>query len=352
MKKTALFELHQGLGASFTDFGGWEMPVRYASDLAEHKAVRESAGVFDISHMAEISVRGAAAKQFLDSVLVNRPSEISIGRAKYSLLLNPAGGIIDDLIIYRLDQNEFLIVANASNRDSVATALLAQTNNFDVVVTDESDDWAMIALQGPEAAGVLAEHTDMDLKALGYYSISKARVLGIDALIARTGYTGEDGFEIYLATAAASKLFSSLLENPLVSPCGLASRDSLRLEAGMPLYGNELDADTSPLDAGFHKVVSNPGDFAGKDAITQTKQLIGLVGEGKRAARHGYGIWRDGVQLGEITSGILSPTLGYPIAMGYVKDLDIAPGEKLSVDIRGTEVEFSVVKLPFYKRTK
>lgn len=352
MKKTALFELHQGLGASFTDFGGWEMPVRYASDLAEHKAVRESAGLFDISHMAEISVKGAQAPQFLDSVLVNQCSVMANGKAKYSLLLNPAGGIIDDLIVYRLDEHEFLIVANASNRDSVATALIAQTNNFDVVVTDESDDWAMIALQGPKAAEVLGGHIDTDLAAVGYYSIAKAKILGIDALIARTGYTGEDGFEIYIATDFASKVFSALLENPLVSPCGLASRDSLRLEAGMPLYGNELDAKTSPLDAGFHKVVSNPGDFAGKESITQTKQLIGLVGAGKRAARHGYGISRDGVLLGEITSGILSPTLGYPIAMGYVKDLDISVGEKLSVDIRGTEVEFSVVKLPFYKRVK
>lgn len=352
MKKTALFDIHQKLGASFTDFGGWEMPVRYGSDLAEHKAVRESAGVFDISHMAEITVSGIDAANFLDSVLVNQASKIETFRAKYSLLLNEQGGIIDDLIVYRLKDEKFLVVANASNRDQVATALIAQTSGFDVAVVDESDDWAMIALQGPESAKVLSEFTTEDLKDLGYYAITEANVEGTEALIARTGYTGEDGFEIYIPTDSATKLFEALANHQLVTPCGLAARDSLRLEAGMPLYGNELDAETSPLDAGFERVVSNPGSFTGSEAMTKTKKLVGLQGAGKRAARHGYQIMKNGIAIGEITSGILSPTLGYPIAMGYVNDLDIEIGEKLMVDIRGTEVEFSVVKLPFYKRAK
>mgnify|MGYP000108266803 CR=1 FL=1 len=348
MKKTVLHQTHQQLGASFTDFGGWEMPVRYGSDLAEHEAVRNSAGLFDISHMGEIVVIGPEAAAFLDSKLINAASKITPGRAKYSMLLNSQGGIIDDLIVYRLADEEFLIVANASNKDAVFADL--KDPQFDCSVEDQSDQWSMIALQGPKSLEVLNDFTTEPIT-IGYYSIGRYAMGSVQVLIARTGYTGEDGFEIYCQNSDAEAVWQSLVDRQEVTPCGLASRDSLRLEAGMPLYGHELNAETQPAEAGLGKVVSNPGSFQGKDSMQEpSKKLIGLAGEGKRAARQGYKVFQNGKEVGEITSGILSPTLGYPIAMAFISNLESKPGEKFSVDIRGTELEFSEVELPFYKR--
>jgi aminomethyltransferase len=340
------------------------MPVRYSSDLAEHEAVRTKAGLFDISHMGEIFVEGNDAASFLDFALVGAASEIAVGRAKYSLICNEAGGIIDDLIVYRLTETSYLVVANAGNKDVVFGAFKKRVAGFDAEVRDESDAWVLLAIQGPKSVEILGAITSAPLSDLKYYAISEAEIATVDCLLARTGYTGEDGFEIYIPVAESEKVLDELMAAGSkfeLMPTGLACRDTLRLEAGMPLYGHEMNEDVNPYQAGFGKVVrlDKPSDFVGKAALTElskskpTKVLVGLTGEGKRAARADYEIFVDGnsASVGTVTSGALSPTLGYPIAMGYL-EADIAEvGAKVSVDVRGTMLQFEVVKLPFYKRS-
>ena len=363
MKSIPLRRKHADLGASFTDFGGWEMPVRYSSDLAEHNAVRTAAGLFDISHMGEIFVYGKDAASFLDYALVGAASEIAVGKAKYSLMCNEAGGIIDDLIVYRLAETKYLVVANASNKDVVFDAFQKRVAGFGADVRDESDAWVLLAIQGPKSVEILRKITSAPLSDLKYYAILEAKIADVDCLLARTGYTGEDGFEIYIPVAAAEKLFDALMDAGSkfdLMPTGLACRDTLRLEAGMPLYGHEMNEDVNPYQAGFGKVVrlDKPGDFVGKAALEKlseskpTKVLVGLTGEGKRAARADYEIFTEGSEaaVGVITSGALSPTLGFPVAMGYLKADLAAAGSKVSVDVRGTRHSFQVVNLPFYKR--
>ncbi len=365
MKSIPLKSKHEALGASFTDFGGWEMPVRYTSDLAEHHAVRTAAGLFDISHMAEIFVEGKQAASYLDYALVGAASEIAIGRAKYSLICNEAGGIIDDLIVYRLGQNAYLVVANASNRDAVVAAMQGRTAGFDAEVKDESDAWALLAIQGPNSVSILSTLTTDALEDLKYYAISESEISGVKCLLARTGYTGEDGFEIYIPVESAGHVFDELVSAGSAQgmlPTGLACRDTLRLEAGMPLYGHEMDIDVNPYQAGFGKVVrlDKPGDFVGKAALTKlsqtppTKMLVGIAGEGKRAARADYEVFVEGSAspIGVVTSGALSPTLGFPVAMAYVGADFAQIDTPISVDIRGAATPFTVVKLPFYKRPK
>lgn len=362
MPQTPLHAEHARLGASFTDFGGWDMPVRYSSDLAEHEAVRTNAGLFDISHMAEIFIEGVGASAFLDYSLVGQASLIENGKAKYSLICNNDGGIIDDLIVYRIEDESFLVIANAGNRDAVVSAL---TNRAAAVgfngVTDKSDAYALLAIQGPNATKILQGITDTDLSTLPYYSIGEGKVAGVNAYLCRTGYTGEDGFEVLFSSQEAAKVFNALIEAGTV-PCGLASRDTLRLEAGMPLYGHELNLDVNPYEAGFARVVRLERDnFVGRNALLElstkspSRKLVGLVGEGKRAARADYPLYADAdstVQIGIITSGALSPTLGYPVAMGYLETDFSELGNSVSVDIRGTRLPMTTVKLPFYKRSK
>ncbi|WP_022886727.1 glycine cleavage system aminomethyltransferase GcvT [Glaciibacter superstes] len=365
-----LHQTHVDAGASFTDFAGWQMPVRYSSDLAEHHAVRTAAGLFDLSHMAEIVVSGPDAGAFLDYALAGKISTIDLWQAKYSLLLNEAGGIIDDLVVYRLRESEFLVVANAGNRFAAADALTNRAARFDVTVDDQSDDYALIAVQGP-AARAIAQATSgitdlgSPLDELKYYRATDAVFNGVPLLIARTGYTGEDGFELYLGTDAATALWNALTTagaaHDLV-PAGLASRDTLRLEAGMPLYGHELNATLFPAQAGLGRVVNlaKETDFIGRAASEEgpradARVLVGLSGEGKRAGRAGYQVFHSAdapEPEGEITSGALSPTLGHPIAMAYVAPALAQPGTGLFVDIRGTRVPVTVVPLPFYKRQK
>jgi aminomethyltransferase len=363
MKSIPLRQKHADLGASFTDFGGWEMPVRYSSDLAEHEAVRTKAGLFDISHMGEIFIEGKDAASFLDYALVGAASEIAVGRAKYSLICNEAGGIIDDLIVYRLGEASYLVVANASNKDVVFDAFQKRVAGFDTAVRDESDAWVLLAIQGPRSVEILGAITSAPLSDLKYYAISEAQIANVDCLLARTGYTGEDGFEIYIPVSSAEKVFDALMDAGSkfdLMPTGLACRDTLRLEAGMPLYGHEMNESVNPYQAGFGKVVrlDKPADFVGKAALAKLSEtapsqvLVGLVGEGKRAARADYEVFPEDSDkaVGVITSGALSPTLGYPVAMAMV-GADLAEiGATLSVDIRGTKTPYKVVKLPFYKR--
>lgn len=360
-QRTPLVCVHERLGATFTDFAGWDMPLKYGSELAEHEAVRNSAGIFDLSHMGEIRVTGEQAGAFLDFALAGKLSSIGIGRAKYSLLLNERGGIVDDVIAYRLADRNYLVVVNAGNRAAALDAFQQRAAGFDVNVADESADTALIAVQGPNsqaivaAAGIECEPLDE----LRYYRVIEAIFEGEDILIARTGYTGEDGFELYVPNHAAESLWETLErvgEQYGLKPCGLASRDTLRLEAGMPLYGNELTTETFPVQAGLEKVValSKEGDFVGRAAIehgpdADARVLIGLTAEGRRAGRSGYAIFDGDEQVGEITSGALSPTLGHPIAMAYVSPA-AADSNELAIDVRGKRIPAARTELPFYQR--
>ena len=361
-KPSPLHAVHAQLGATFTDFAGWSMPLRYGSELAEHKAVRGAVGLFDLSHMGEIAVTGPEAAQALDHALVGTLSAVKPGRARYTMICGADGGVLDDLVVYRLADDDFLVVANASNADTVLRELTGRATDFDAQVTDKSADTALIAVQGPNAVHVVGAVCDADLGALKYYASVRTTIGGLDVLLARTGYTGEDGFEIYVTADGAEQVWRTVTEAGQghdLLPAGLACRDTLRLEAGMPLYGNELTADMTPFDAGLGRVVKfdKPGDFVGRDALERRKDegtgrvLVGLRGEGRRAARHGYPVLdADGTAVGEVTSGVLSPTLGHPIAMAYVPAELAEPGTKLAVDVRGSAQPVEVVALPFYKR--
>ena len=369
-KYTALYEAHKELGASFTDFGGWQMPLKYSSELAEHKAVRSAAGLFDLSHMGEVEVTGPDAGAFLDYALVGRLSAVKPGRAKYSLITNADGGIIDDLISYRLAEDSYLVVPNAGNADTVAAELAGRAEGFDVTVTNVSTGPSLVAVQGPAAEAILltlvpaGQHDAVT--GMKYYAADTVDITAgeptLNLLVARTGYTGEDGFEIYVPNDDAAALWEALLHAGADSgliPAGLACRDSLRLEAGMPLYGNELTLDTDPYAAGLGPVValSKEGDFVGRAALEARKaagpdrKLVGLKGSGRRSARSHYPVLAaDGTVIGEVTSGAPSPTLGFPIALAYVDAAYTEPGTELAVDLRGKPESFTVVDLPFYRR--
>ncbi|MFE4197531.1 glycine cleavage system aminomethyltransferase GcvT [Paenarthrobacter sp. NPDC056912] len=372
---TALYEEHKKLGASFTDFGGWQMPLKYSSELAEHHAVRNSAGLFDLSHMGEVWVTGPEAAAFLDYALVGKISAMAEGKAKYSLICQEDGGIIDDLIAYRRGSEKFLVVPNAGNAAVVATALQERAAGFDVVVQDASAETSLIAVQGPRAEGILLRLVPAEQHALvtelKYYAAVEVPFTfdggTQELLLARTGYTGEDGFEIFVANGSAAALWQAIAdaaEEGELTPAGLASRDSLRLEAGMPLYGNELSREENPFAAGLGPVValSKEGDFVGKDALaalkadgagsTSGRKLVGLKGLGRRAGRGHYPVLKDGAVVGEVTSGQPSPTLGYPVALAYVDVEHTELGTALDIDLRGKSEPFEVVALPFYKRQK
>ncbi|WP_449279640.1 glycine cleavage system aminomethyltransferase GcvT [Leucobacter sp. GX0328] len=366
-KHTALHAEHEKLGASFTDFGGWDMPLKYGSELAEHRAVREAAGLFDLSHMGEIRVQGPDAAAFLNTALAGNLGVIAVGRAKYSLILNEAGGIVDDLISYRLGENEYLVVPNAGNAPVVAGLFAERAAGFDVTVTDESGETGLVAVQGPRSVEILHRIVPAEQHAIvedmKYYSAAEVTAAGITVLLARTGYTGEDGFELYVPNGQAAELWSALLaagEPSGLIPAGLASRDSLRLEAGMPLYGNELSLDVNPFEAGLGPVVSFKKEerFIGRDALEALREtrpervLVGLKGAGRRAGRGGYAVVADGETVGTVTSGQPSPTLGYPVALAYVKPEFAEVGTQLAVDLRGKAEPFEVVALPFYKRAQ
>jgi len=365
-RTSPLHDIHVAGGASFTDFAGWQMPVSYGSDLAEHHAVRTAAGIFDISHMAEILVSGTDAAAFLDFALAGRLSAIGAYQAKYSLLLDESGGIIDDLVVYRLGDEVFFVVANAGNRGPVVEALTKRVAGFDsVTVDDQSDDIALIAVQGPASRSILEATSAITelavpLDELKYYWSTDAFFDGSALLVGRTGYTGEDGFELYITADRAAELWQALVEagaDKGLIPAGLASRDTLRLEAGMPLYGHELGLDTFPAQAGLGRVVNlkKEDDFVGRSAVEAgppegARVLVGLTTEGRRAGRAGYPVVTESAEVGVITSGALSPTLGYPVAMAYVDPSVVEAGDPLFIDVRGTRIPATVVTLPFYKR--
>ncbi|MEP7025292.1 MAG: glycine cleavage system aminomethyltransferase GcvT [Actinomycetota bacterium] len=384
-KRTPLTAVHERLGATLTDFAGWLMPLRYGSELAEHKSVRSAAGLFDLSHMGEISVTGQDAAAALDYSLVGDMSGLAPGRARYTVICAPDGGVLDDLIVYRLGDSEFLVVANASNAPAVYDELRQRASRYSATVTDRTQDYALVAIQGPAAAGILASLTDTELGSVRYYTGHAANVAGHKVLLARTGYTGEDGFELFTRPEDAEPLWAALTEAGTPSglePAGLAARDTLRLEAGMALYGNELGPETTPFDAGLGRVVkfSKPGDFVGRAALAELdgapprQVLTGLTLGSRRVPRHGYTVLWDGQPCGTVTSGAPSPTLGKPIAMAYLDPAvaqqaqdsvaagnspaagdstaasDGATAGRLAVDIRGRAEPATIVPLPFYRR--
>ncbi len=361
VRDTPLRAVHERLGATMTDFAGWLMPLRYEGETAEHQAVRNSAALFDLSHMGEIAVTGPGAGAALDYAVVGWPSKLPVGGARYTMLCAPDGGILDDLIIYRQADERFLVVANASNTD-VVLAELRQRVSGDAVVTDETHLTGLISIQGPDAVGRLAAVTDVPVGDMRYYSGAYGSVAGRPAWVARTGYTGEDGFEIFCAAQDCVPIWDALAVDGLAA-AGLAARDTLRLEAGMPLYGNELGPDLTPYEAGLGRVVrlDKPGDFVGRAALAARaaagpqQVLVGLVVQSRRVPRHGYPVVAgpdpaESARVGVVTSGGPSPSLGLPIAMAYVS-ADAGPGP-FSIDVRGRAEPASVIELPFYDRRK
>jgi len=360
---TPLVEIHRSLGARLIEFGGWLMPVQYRGILEEHRAVRERAGLFDLSHMGELFVEGPDAGDALAAALVSDPPSLAVGRAHYSMICAPDGGILDDLIVYRLAAERFLVVANAANAQVVSDELAERLRGFGAVLDDRSLATALLAVQGPESAAVLKPLTGIDLAGLRYYAIAEGSVAGIPGLVARTGYTGEDGFEVFVEWSRGAELWAALLEagagRGLIA-CGLGARDTLRLEAGMPLYGNELDRDTNPYEAGLGRVVKldKAADFVGRAALEKVardgpaKRLVGLIVRGRGIARHGHPVFLGDRRTGIVTSGTHSPTLNVPIAMAYVAPADGEPGTILEVEIREQRVAAEVVALPFYRRPR
>lgn len=369
LKESPLAAEHEALGASFTDFGGWRMPLKYSSELEEHHAVRTAVGMFDLSHMGEVRVVGPDAAAFLNAALVGNLAKAEPGRAKYSLMVSDDGGIIDDLISYRIEETEYLVIPNAGNREAVVAEFSTRAENFDVEIWDETEGIGLIAVQGPSSealiSSVVRANETFVVESLASYAHTTVSIGGEEVLLARTGYTGEDGFELYLPHDKIGALWRALAEGGSdfgLAPCGLACRDSLRLEAGMPLYGNELSRTRRPQEAGLPVVAySKEEDFIGRTALEAAKaeglgrttgqRLVGLVSSGKRAARTGYSVTNDeGTVIGEVTSGAPSPTLGYAIAMAYLEVGYTEPGTQVSVDVRGKPLPFEVIKLPFYKR--
>jgi len=381
LHRSPLQPVHERLGATLTEFAGWRMPLRYGSETAEHNAVRTAAGLFDLSHMGEIVLTGPEAGAALDYALVGQPSALRPGRARYTMICAEDGGVLDDLIVYRLGDEEFLVVANAANTAVVAGALAERAAGFKAGVDDRTSDYGLIALQGPNGATILSSVTDTGLDGVKYYASQPATVCGRQVLLARTGYTGEDGFEMFCAPQDAEPIWAGLTEAGTdhgLRPAGLAARDTLRLEAGMPLYGNELGRDMTPFDAGLGRVVKldKPGDFVGRAALADCSQqpprrvLAGLTCRGRRVPRHGHTVLWDGQPCGTVTSGAPSPTLGRPIAMAYLDprivslagdqtpdggtgpDGGTTPdgGTRLTIDIRGRGEAADLVTLPFYSR--
>jgi aminomethyltransferase len=357
LKRTPLYELHRAAGAKFVDFGGWEMPVQYTSILEEHKAVRTAVGLFDVSHMGEIDIRGPRALEVVQRLTTNDASKLEAFQVQYSALCYPHGGIVDDLTVYCLGAEHFFLCVNAANVDKDFAWVVEQAHGA-AEVTNTSAEIAQLALQGRQAQATLQPLCDVSLDSLRYYWSTEGRVHGMEVLISRTGYTGEDGFELYCPAAQAPALWSALMQAGApydIKPIGLGARDTLRLEMGYALYGNDITADTTPLQAGLGWIVRlNKGDFIGRDALAKERaegmkrRLVGLELVDRGVARAHYPILVDERVVGEVTSGTVSPSLNKSIGLGYVQTTYAKVGTPLQVDIRGKPVQARVASTPFY----
>jgi aminomethyltransferase len=360
MKRTTFYNIHKNLGAKIVEFAGYEMPIQYSSIISEHKAVRDSVGVFDVSHMGEVFVKGENALDFVQYITVNDASKLFPGRVQYSAMCYEDGGIVDDLLVYRISQNEFLLVINASNIEK-DFAWMQKNNKFGVELTNRSDEFSLLAVQGPNSLKTLQKLTDTPIN-LEYYHFTQLNIAGVDMIISRTGYTGEVGYELYFVgdEKSAKNVWDKIFEAGKefdIQPVGLAARDSLRLEMGFCLYGNDIDQTTNTLEAGLGWITKlTKSEFIGKDALLKVKEtglnrkLVAITSDEKTFPRHGYDISVNNNKVGFITSGTVSPMLEKPIAMGYVETKYAEIGSDVNMLIRGKEVPAKVVKLPFVKR--
>jgi aminomethyltransferase len=365
-ERTPLYEEHVRLGAQMTNFGGWLMPLQYASIREEHRSVREAVGLFDLSHMGELRVKDEILSQHL---LTRDLGRLRPGRIQYALLCNEGGGIIDDVLVYAVADGGYLLVVNAGNQDSDFDWIQSQSRSPLVGegrgggsgggVFNVGRDWALVGVQGPRAVGLVQRLTTSELGGVRYYSFIEGSVADVPCVISRTGYTGEDGFELFCGKADAVRLWRALLEegqSDRIRPAGLGARDTLRLEAGMRLYGNDIDAHTNPLEAGLDWTLSLDKDFIGRDAISRAGEqgiarlLVGFKMLDRSIPRHGYAAVHDGERVGSVTSGNVSFNLGYNIGMAYLPPALAEPGTRFGVDVRGTAAPAEVVPLPFYKR--
>ncbi len=357
-KETPLYSRHVALGAHMEPFAGYLMPIRYGSVIEEHLAVRRGVGVFDLSHMGEFRVRGKGAREFLDGLLTNN-ADVEPGKAFYSAMCYPDAGIVDDLIVYRLADDDYLMVVNASNIDKDWAWVTSHAGTCDVRITNESDETALVAIQGPKAQELASRLTTENLDAIAYYAQVQGKVAGCGAVIARTGYTGEDGFEFYVQASDAPAVWDAVMKAGQdfgIVPVGLAARDTLRLEVGYVLYGNDIDHSTSPLEAKLGWVVklATDKDFVGRDVLRRQKEdgtsrlLVGLKVEGKGIIRHGTELYQGGRRVGVVTSGSMAPALNTAVGLGYVEKGLSKAGTALEADIRGRRIPVSVSKTPFY----
>jgi aminomethyltransferase len=356
LKRTPLHEIHVALGGKIVPFAGYEMPVQYAGGItAEHRAVREGCGIFDVSHMGEFWVTGHRAVDFVNHVTTNDVAALAVGQVHYSTILNDRGTIEDDCLIYRF-ADRIMMVVNASNAAKDFAHINQHAARFGVHLTDASDDMSLLAVQGPKAAEILQTLTTVELSAIRYYHFAEGAVAGHDAIVSRTGYTGEDGFELYIPNESAVALWSAIVNTGRVVPCGLGARDTLRLEMGMALYGNDIDDTTTPLEAGLAWLVKlGKGDFVGRDALVAQKErglarrLVGFTMAERSFPRHGYPVFAEGQPSGVVCSGTMSPTLGIPIGTCYLPVAAAKEGTSFEIEIRGKRLPATVVKPPFYK---
>jgi aminomethyltransferase len=360
-RRTPLYDAHVALGARIVEFAGWDMPLSYQGPADEHRAVRERCGLFDVSHMGEIEVRGPEAGAVCQEVTVNDVRRLRIGDGQYTVLCNEQGGVLDDLIVFRTGAERYLLVVNAAHADADLAWIVARVAGRAIVV-DRSAELALLALQGPGSEVVLRTLTPLALGALRPFAALEGPVAGVPALVSRTGYTGEDGFELLVAADDAATLWQAVLDATRRReglPAGLAARDTLRLEAGLPLCGTDMDETTTPLEAGLGWVVKlDKGTFIGRDALAAqaargvARRLVGLALDEPGIPRHGYPVWYDGAEVGTVTSGTRSPTLGTFIGLAYVTTGASAPGTPVQVEIRGRRLSARVVDRPFYRRVR
>lgn len=359
LKRTSLFAEHERLGGKIVPFAGFEMPVQYpAGIIAEHQAVRKAAGLFDVSHMGELEVRGGDALGFVQYVTTNDASSLAVGQAQYSAFCGHDGAMLDDCIVYRFEDH-YMIVVNASNIDKDRDWIAAHADGFDTHVIDRSDDIGLIALQGPRAQAILSRLADAQLDRIRYYHFIEGSVADVPAVISRTGYTGEDGFELYLPADRTAHVWRRLLEVGMqdgLSPAGLGARDSLRLEMGYALYGNDIDERRTPLEAGLGWITKlDKGDFIGRDSLVKQKEsgvrerLIGFICHERGFPRHGYAVHIDGEPAGEVTSGIVSPMLQQGIGMAYVPADSAKVGTSIDIMVRDKAIPAGIVRPPFYR---
>jgi aminomethyltransferase len=361
LKTTPLNAVHRELGAKMVDFGGWDMPVQYSGIIDEHNAVRRGAGVFDVSHMGEIEIRGPEALQLVNYISTNDASKLKIGQAHYSGLLYGHGGFVDDILVHKVDDDHYFICVNASNQDKDFEHI-DSSNSFHAKVEFASERYAQIAIQGPKALDTVQKLTATELAGIRYYHFTDGEVCGVWARIARTGYTGEDGFEIYAAPGEARRIWYEVLTAGRefgIKPCGLGARNTLRLEAKMALYGHEIDASITPFEADLNWIVKmDKGDFQGREALAKQKgegikrKLVGFEMTGRGIGRDGYEVYLDGAAAGWVTSGGPSPTLNKNIGLCYLPVDRAVPGQKIEIMIRNQPVEAVTVPTPFYKRAK